>query len=86
MLGATLQGWDEKNKDALPGQEMVFRNFPFFFLTLNRRRGGGGGGNNDMYCFRMRRLWLHVIFICFPWRTVSGFLLLVRLWPGGNLQ
>ena len=44
MLGATLQGWDEKNKDALPGQEMVFRNFPFFFfLTLNRRRGGGGG-------------------------------------------
>ena len=43
MLGATLQGWDEKNKDALPGQEMVFRNFPFFFfLTLNRRRGGGG--------------------------------------------
>ena len=34
---------------------------------------GGGGGYSDMYCFKMRRLWLHVFFICFPLRTVSGF-------------
>ena len=81
MLGTTLQGWMTKNKDALPRQEMLLG------ISLSFQRGGGGGGGVTVTCIvskcgEMVARFLHMLSL----ENCEWFLLLVRLWPGGNLQ